>query len=1054
MITRKVSLVQGGAGLLVISPITPAEKLPGAENISGFTLGVIRLDALIDAASVGQDLTGIQYWLIDETPLASNEVMISNAASPPSAFEQNEPGIFGSQSAIGTRHKIDVGGRQWSLFFAPTPAFFAHHRQQSSWFVLLGGLLATSFVSAFVLLLTGREGELLHVVSTQTAKLEDNIQALTASQNQLSSTATRYSSLMKSASDGIYILDRTGLLVEANDAFLHMHGLTEAAIGNLRVWNWNTDMSPQELGGHLQQSFDQSQVQILETRHVNTDGSEFDVEVCSRNIRLEGVPYLYCSVRNISNRKQIERQLIESETNYRSLVEYQIEFVVRLDDCGRFIFVNTAFAKAVGEPPSQIIGKDWRQFIHPDDLMSTVQAIQDALTGPEYYASVESRLRYHDGYRYVMWEGKAIVNSQGTPELQAVGRDITERKYAEDKIRQNEHFLSESQRIGRVGSWQYALNGDLVWSAETYRIFQVPAETFTPTVDTWFDLIHPDDRNALQDWFDQCFNGWDMSPLEFRICGQDRTLRHLLVFGELQLDPQKRPDKMVGVVQDVTELIETTELLIKSEERFRTLVEGITDWIWETDENHCFTWFSPSFETIVKRSTELLLGKRRWDIASPEQEIDASLWQAHIKTLGHHTPFRDFRYWINAQDGTPVWISISGTPRFDSDGQFLGYRGSGTDVTNEAITAMRLKMLSTVIEQAPISVIITNPQGIIEYVNPQYSAIYGYSSAEAIGQTPRLHSSPETGEDIHRDMWVRIKSGERWMGEVRNRRKDGELRWVSLIISPVNDDVGHIMHYVAIMDDITERHALQEKLHHTNAELEQFAYVASHDLRQPLRMVASYLSLIEKSLKDTLTDDTRTHLNYAVNGAKRMDRMIVDLLEYSRTGRATDSEQLDLNEVINEAILNLSISIQNAKAEISIAPEFPMANGNSSELVRLFQNLIGNAIKYCAPDRQIKIEIGWRRRGLNNLLWVKDNGIGIAHQDWERAFLIFQRLVAKDAYEGTGIGLAVCKKIVEHHGGKIWIESELGQGSTFFITLPALAQFQEEGQLNKSVIAV
>ena len=157
-------------------------------------------------------------------------------------------------------------------------------------------------------------------------------------------------------------------------------------------------------------------------------------------------------------------------------------------------------------------------------------------------------------------------------------------------------------------------------------------------------------------------------------------------------------------------------------------------------------------------------------------------------------------------------------------------------------------MLSTVVEQSPVSVMITDPNGAIEYVNSHFTTDSGYEATEVLGANPRMLASGETPKEVYREMWARITSGHSWAGELRNRRKDGALHWEMMVIAPVRDDMEQIAHYVAVKEDVTEHRALQDKLRQTNAELEQFAYVASHDLRQPLRMVTSYLGLIEKRL--------------------------------------------------------------------------------------------------------------------------------------------------------------------------------------------------------------
>lgn len=232
-------------------------------------------------------------------------------------------------------------------------------------------------------------------------------------------------------------------------------------------------------------------------------------------------------------------------------------------------------------------------------------------------------------------------------------------------------------------------------------------------------------------------------------------------------------------------------------------------------------------------------------------------------------------------------------------------------------------------------------------------------------------------------------------------------------------------------------HSQAVELERSNRELEQYAYVASHDLREPLRMVGSYLTLIERKLGSDLNEEVKSFIGFAVDGAKRMEVMIRDLLEYSRLGKTgIDLRAVDMAAVVEEALFGLKESIAAAQAQVTVASSLPLVVGSPAELARLFQNLLGNAIKYRSPERPPRIEIGWKQEGGEKIFWVQDNGIGIDPKHHERAFGIFQRLVPKDAYEGTGIGLAVCKKIVEHHGGRIWVESEgEGQGCRFLFTL-------------------
>jgi len=268
----------------------------------------------------------------------------------------------------------------------------------------------------------------------------------------------------------------------------------------------------------------------------------------------------------------------------------------------------------------------------------------------------------------------------------------------------------------------------------------------------------------------------------------------------------------------------------------------------------------------------------------------------------------------------------------------------------------------------------------------------------------------------------------------RHRRRDGTVFEAEIRCSAIELD-GRTYLY-ASSRDITERLRNAAELARSNAELEQFAYVASHDLRQPLRMISSYLGLIERKIGPDVDEDMKRFLGFALDGARRMDHMIRALLDYSRAGRtAGPLVPVALPEVVAEALLNLEVAVCEAGAAITVAPDLPTVPGDRSELVRLFQNLLGNALTYRAPERPPVIAVGWRPVGAGCEVSVRDNGIGIAPEHHERAFGVFQRMVTREAYEGTGIGLAICRKIVDRHGGRIWIDSQLGQGATFRFTL-------------------
>ena len=354
-------------------------------------------------------------------------------------------------------------------------------------------------------------------------------------------------------------------------------------------------------------------------------------------------------------------------------------------------------------------------------------------------------------------------------------------------------------------------------------------------------------------------------------------------------------------------------------------------------------------------------------------------------------------------------------------------------------------LLSACVEASAAGMLLVSTEGKILLVNRSMEAMFGYSRQELLGQSlemlvPERHRSAHHGHraDYFAQPRVRPMGAEM---DLTARRKDGSEFPIEIGLSFVETEEGTMA--LAVVSDITERKRIESEMARINAELVQsnmelgnFAHVASHDLQEPLRMISSYLQLLERRYKDRIDPEATEFILYAVEGAKRMKKLIQDLLALSRAGtQPATFRPVETQDLFDATCANLALAIEESGAEIT-SDALPEIVGEPGLLSQVFQNLISNALKFRRKGEKPHVHVSARNAGANWVFSVRDDGIGIERRHQERIFGIFERLHGADQYEGSGVGLAITKRILERHGGRIWVESAPGQGSTFFFELP------------------
>ncbi len=495
--------------------------------------------------------------------------------------------------------------------------------------------------------------------------------------------------------------------------------------------------------------------------------------------------------------------------------------------------------------------------------------------------------------------------------------------------------------------------------------------------------------------------------------------------------------------QEIAERERAQKLLYESQQRLALAVKGADLGLWDYDIERNEGFVDKAWADIFGYSLEdMRPDMNLWrSLLHPEDRpAVAEAWNAHLEG---RKPFYEAEHRVKAKSGEWNWVLSRGkVVERDRHGKPLRVAGTAYNISDRKRAEEKLLQMSKVFMESIDPIFIRDLDGNIVDLNKAAEDTYGWSRDELIGKSVKTIVSASR-HGVVDELHERCRRGDKVENvEALHRNKSGDAIPVLVSLSLLTNKKGEPVGIASITKNLSDLKRTEEMLRsktdaleRSNKDLEEFAYVAAHDLREPLVGIAAYLKVLERRFKARLDPEAHKFVSRALEIALRMDSLVQSLLSYARLGTVPKSFQpTDCAVALERALSNLRPAIEETDAKVSRGP-LPTVMGNPSQMIQLFQNLISNAIKF-AGDRPLEIQIGAKREKSQWKFYVKDNGIGIEPPYFDRIFRIFQRLEATQERAGTGIGLASCKRIVESYGGRIWVESEPGKGSTFFFTIP------------------
>ncbi|SHG84344.1 PAS domain S-box-containing protein [Flavobacterium fluvii] len=851
------------------------------------------------------------------------------------------------------------------------------------------------------------------------------------------------------ANSGIQMVDKNGRFLLFNDWCCDTLGYTREEFGKLTNLDIthpdDIEKSRQLLNEIIEGKINKYQ---MEKRYQRKDKSFFwgKISVSAITDENDEVTNAIGVISDITERKNIEEKLIANDAFLQ-----QTQIIANLGSYSLDLSTGKWTSSAVLDSIFGIDGnyeksiEGWETIIHPEWQKTMIDYFNDEIISKKKDFDKDYKIiRINDKEeRWVHGTGKIIYNELNEPQ-QLIGtiQDVSKQKYTEDSLRESEE---------KIRNLLDSTDG-IVWEADAttfnFSFVSKQAERLLGfSVEEWYkdgfwkNQLHPDDKDKTIEYCTSQTKQMLSHDFTYRFIANNGQVVWLRDIVNVVVQEGK-PRWLQGVMFDISKQKKTEEALRESEEKYRSLVENSPDAVVIYIENKIVFVNEEGVRMIGASSKDEIIGKPVLQFIHPDSM--ESVIQRMIEVIRDSNASDIVEEKFIDLHGNPIYVELKGIPTFYEQQEAV--QVIIHDITERKSTQEKIRQLSQAVEQSPVSIIITDTEGNIEYANPKFTETTGYTIDEITGKNPRILKSSHTSPNEYKELWQTLTAGKEWHGEFHNVTKNGELYWESASISPIINTHGKTTHYIAIKEDITDRKKAEEELIHAKEKAEEsdrlkLAFLAnmSHEIRTPMNGILGFTELLKSP--NLSSEEQQEYVGIIEKSGIRMLNIINDIISISKV----ESGQIDIT--LSETNINDQIEYlynffkpeaAQKRVQLIIKNALPsdeaVINTDREKVYAILTNLVKNALKFTDSG---SIEFGYAKKGDYLEFFVKDTGLGISGSQQKIIFERFRQAndTISRSHEGSGLGLAISKAYVEMLGGKIWVESKEGKGSCFYFTL-------------------